>query len=309
LALRHLRDMGLDVEQVHATAGFLQAYANTCLEELDTVLGDASRQGGKPRDEALQQEPAFSIAADAATALREAGQWLLYSEPARARSLLYRAGTLFLELRQPFGAYLMEIAASGRGEPPYRDMLRAVAGGQHGDELASTEWPALRHPQQQAYLMLAVTGSESVGHLAETAGTVLDASPHATGVVPVGALGTPIRRLWDVAAHLLARRPGSPEVIAGHLADMAYRYAEAMSLAQVNTHLWRHAAAPVDVGDVDVAGVAALAAHRFGADTLLRTVQQTGVSPERHPIAMAPIEAGAAMAQPWSEEFEANDRP
>src|SRR2546430_13949027 len=231
--------MGLDVEQVHATAGFLQAYANTCLEELDTALRDASRQGGQPRHQALQQEPTFTIAADAATALRDAGQWLLYSEPAQARSLLYRAGALFLELRQPFGAYLIEIAAKGRGEPPYRDMLRAVTGGQRGDEPAGSEWPALRHPQQQAYLMLAVTGSESVGQLAETAAAILDASPHATGVVPVGALGTPIRRLWDVAAHLLARRPGSLEIIAGHLAGMAYRYAEAMSLAQVNTHLWR----------------------------------------------------------------------
>jgi hypothetical protein len=188
-------------------------------------------------------------------------------------------------------------------------MLRAVAGLQRGDEPAGTRWPALRYPQQQAYLMLAATGGESVGQLAETVSAVLDASPHATGVVPVGALGTPIRRLWDVAAHLLARQPGSPEVIAGHLAGMAFRYAEAMSLAQVNTHLWRHAAAPVDVGDIDVAGVAALAAHRFGADTLLGSVRQAGVSAERDPIAMAPIEAGAAMAQPWHEEFEADDRP
>jgi hypothetical protein len=235
----------------------------------------------------------------------------VYSETARARSALYRAGQLFLELRQPFGAYLMEISANGRGEPPYRDMLRAVAGTQRDDgsgEGIGVGWPTLRHPQQQAYLMLAVTGSESAGQFAETAAAILDASPHAMGVVPVGALGTPIRRLWGIAAHLLSRRPGSPQVVADHLASMAQRYAETMSLAQVNTHLWQHAAAPVDVGDIDIAGIAALAAHRFGADTLLHSVHEAGVSAERHPIAMAPIEAGIDMAQPWSEDFEADDR-
>jgi hypothetical protein len=71
-----------------------------------------------------------------------------------------------------------------------------------------------------------------------------------------------------------------------------------MSLAQVNAHLWRHVARPVDVGDIDVAGVAALAARRFGQDTLMRGVQEAGVSAERDPIAMAPIEAGATIAQP-----------
>ena len=105
-----------------------------------------------------------------------------------------------------------------------------------------------------------------------------------------------------------SKRPGSPQVVADHLAGMARRYAETMSLAQVNTHLWRHAAAPVDVGDIDVAGIAALAAHRFGVDTLLHSLQEAGVSAERHPIAMAPIEAGVDMAQPWPEDFEAGDR-
>jgi hypothetical protein len=290
LALRHLREMGLDPQQVGTAADFLEAYANTCLEELDDVLR------GQPRDAAaLQEEPAFTIAADAATALREAGQSLLYSEPAQARVLLHRAGELFLALGQPFGAYLMEIAGSP-GELPYRSMLRAVAGEQRTDE-PGDEWPALAHPQQQTYLMLAIAGSEAAGRPVQTAAAILEASPHATGVVPIGALATPIRLLWDVAAHLLARQPGSSQIVAGHLADMARRYAQTMSLAQANEYLWRNAATPVDVGDIDITGVAALAVRRFGADTVMGDVREAGVSTERDPIAMAPIEAGAALAQ------------
>jgi hypothetical protein len=290
--------MGLVVEQVGAAANFLEAYANTCLEELAVTLGRRTRGAS------LHEDPAFTIAADAATALREAGQLLIYSDPTRARMLLRRAGDLFLDLGQPFGAYLIEIAASGDREPPYRSMLRAIPGGQRTNQAAVDEWPALVHPQQQAYLMLAVTGSESVDLLAETASRILDTSPQATGVVPVGALGTPIRRLWNVAAHLLARRPDSPQIVADHLAYMARRYAETMDLAGVNAHLWRHVASPVDVGDIDVAGVAALAARRFGPETLMRALREAGVSAERNPIAMAPIEVGAALAQPGHEEVE-----
>ncbi|GIE97652.1 hypothetical protein [Paractinoplanes rishiriensis] len=292
MATRYLQAMGLDPEQVRATADFLQAYARTCLAELEEAV---HRQAG-PRDLALQQDPAFTIAADAATALREAGQWLLYSDLAGSRGLLQRAGDLLLELRQPFGAYLMAVAAADPGESSYRDMLRAMRDGRSDDETGRDDWPALRYPQQQAYLMLAVTGGAAAEPLASSAAATLSPSPHQTGVAPVGALGTPIRRLWDTAAHLLAREPESAQVIGDHLADMARRYAETMSLAQVNKYLWRHAAAPVDVGDIDVAGVASLFARRFGAETVLRSVQEAGLSAERNPIAMAPIEAGVALS-------------
>lgn len=291
MADRHLRAMELDPDQVSATVRFLQAYANTGLGELDAVLA-ADEEGS------IRRDPAFTIAADAATALREAGQWMLYLDAEQARPLLSRAGALFLRLGSPFGAYLLEVAGEAQREPPYREMLQELAVAQGERDAAEVRWPPLRHPQQQAYLMLALTGAPAAQVSSERVVRVLETSTYADGVIPVGALGTPISRLWDIARHLLADRPESPYVIAEHLTGMARRYEEAMALAQVNRYLWRHGAAAVDVGDVDIAGVAALTARRFGAEVVLGSLQEAGMSAERNPIGMAPIEAGLALAEP-----------
>lgn len=104
---------------------------------------------------------------------------------------------------------------------------------------------------------------------------VLANSPHRRGVVPVGALGTPIQRYWAMATALIddaaadrSHVPWTPVAGPVGLADqveaMASRYAETVGLAMTNSHVWSHAAAPVDVGDIDVVGVATLAVRRFG---------------------------------------------
>jgi hypothetical protein len=300
MAERHLRAMDLDPDQVGATVRFLRAYANTGLSELDAVL-TATEEGSILRD------PAFTIAADAATVLREAGQWMLYLDPEQAQLLLSRAGGLFLRLGQPFGAYLVEVAGVAQEELPYQEMLQELAVAQRERDDADVRWPPLRHPQQQAYLMLALTGTPTAQVSSDRVARVLETSTYADGVVPVGALGTPIRRLWDIARHLLARRPESPYVIAGHLTGMARRYEEAMALAQVNRYLWSHGAAAVDVGDIDIAGVTALTARRFGAQVVLGSLEEAGMSAERNPIGMAPIEAGLALAEPtpgdWARSY------
>lgn len=223
---------------------------------------------------------------------------MLYLDPEQARPLLSRAGSLFLRLGQPFGAYLLEIAGGSQQEPPYPEMLRELAAVQREPDDAEVRWPSLRYPQQQAYLMLAFAGTPTAEIWSGRLVHVLETSTYADGVVPVGALGTPIRRLWDIARHLLVRRPESPYVIAEHLTGMARRYEETMALAQVNRYLWSHGAAAVDVGDIDIAGVAALTARRFGAQVVLGSLQEAGMSAERNPIGMAPIEAGLALAQP-----------
>jgi hypothetical protein len=292
LAARHLEEMGLTEAQVRTTVRFLEAYANTGLRELQAVISESNRNPGHPH-EALLAEPAFTIAVDTATALCDAGRWMLYLEAGAARSLLRRAGRQFLDIGQPYGAYLIETADSDDA-PPYAEMLRRLTDW----TVDISRWPALRHPQQQAYLMLAVAGSAQSDEFRQQAITVLEASPNANGAVPVGALGTPVRRLWDIARHLILAQPNSADVVAGHLASMARRYAETMALAQVNERLWRHGAAPVDVGDIDIAGVAALATRRFGAEAMARGTREAGLSAERDPIALAPIEAGMDLVSP-----------
>lgn len=292
MAARHLEEMGLSEAQVRTTVGFLEAYANTGIRELAAVISDLDGNS-EHRHEALLAEPAFTIAADTATALCEAGRWMLYLDADATRSLLLRAGRQFLDIGQPYGAYLVE-TAGGDDVLPYAEMLRRLADG----TADASEWPALRHPQQQAYLMLAVAGSPQSGELRQQVIGALEASPNVSGVAPVGALGTPVRRLWDIARHLIVARPDSADVVAGHLASMARRYAESMALAQVNERLWRHGAAPVDVGDIDIAGVAALATRRFGAPAMAQGTRMAGLSVDRDPIALAPIEAGMDLALP-----------
>lgn len=79
---------------------------------------------------------------------------------------------------------------------------------------------------------------------------------------------------------------------------MANSYAETMSLAQVNKYLWANTAAPVDVGDLDIAGIAALSTRRYGAEALLDAmhgllVNETG---------MAPVRAGIDLVTELTEE-------
>lgn len=303
----HLHLMNLDPEQVRTTVRFLEAYANTALDELELILAEETARTGKERSLVLADDPAFVIAADAATTLREAGQWMLYLDSARAKSLLARSGLLFHEMRQSFGTYLMVVSGEGQGERLSVAVSVALADvGRVGDggELA---WPALRHPQQQAYLVLAAAAGGSDNAVDERLPAIIENSMHRNGVVPVGALGTPIRRFWDVASHLAIRGAGAAAAIAEHLAFMCRRYEECMGLAQVNRHLWEHGASSVDVGDIDIAGIAAITARQFSGDALLYELSETGVSAERNPIGIAPVEAGLAMAEPWRDESVRGD--
>ena len=294
--------MALSPERVRSTVRFLEAYANTALSELDSALGNTDEEVGTDRRSSLAEDPAFSIAADAATALREAGQWMLYLDSTRAQYFLARSGHLFHDIGQAFGTYLVVVSGEWNHDPPYQvfsQALEAVSRRSAGAEDDEVVWPSLRHPQQQAYLLLAGGGSAAISREFGVSLTqIMETSIHREGVTPVGALGTPIRQLWNVARHLVRAGPGALPAIARHLAGMCQRYAETMELAQVNSYLWRHGAAPVDVGDIDIAGIATLTARRFGGEPLLQALEQTGLSSERSPIALAPVEAGLALADP-----------
>jgi hypothetical protein len=295
--------MDIPEEQVRYTTNFLEAYANTVLSELnDLVDTDENGEASADLRSLITEEPVFNVAADAATTLRELGQWLLYLNPERARDALRRSGELFYAMGQAFGMYLMVVTAELDQEPShdlFSQPLTVLTRIQKDGGLSETAWDSLRHPQQQAYLVLAASGHPTVNRnrdFSNRLDEVLEASMHARGVVPVGALGTPIRRLWDVARHLHNTGPDAVQVIARHLSEMCRRYAETMELAQVNSHLWNHGAAPVDVGDIDIAGIAAMAARQHGADVLLGALGDAGLLPDRDRIALAPVEAGLALA-------------
>jgi hypothetical protein len=287
-----LKSMGHDPEQVLRQVRFLEAYAATAELELREVLSQSEQQS-------IQEDPAFTIASDLATTLRERGQWLLFFDQEVARQSLFEAGELFGRLGQPFGYFLQVLAgASGRDLSLGRlgEGLSYVDKGLGRSDSPAEMWP-LAHPQQQVYLLLAATGSEPARQeFGRLLGSVLDSSPHDRGVAPVGALGTPIRHLWDTARHLYRAEQRSVTVVASHLSTMSDRYAEAMDLARVNQFLWQRGAAPVDVGDIDLIGITALAVRRFGWEETVATLERSGGERSR-PLDTPPVRLGLDLGR------------
>jgi len=288
--------MGLDVQQVQVTIDFLEAYANTTIRELE-----AYEVSGRPAPEQIPspEDLRWVLRADAASALREAAQWAMFFDRARARRLLVTSASYFLEEDHAFGLFLMTAVGERPSLSTFRqgiDRLAVLHGapppfGEPGDIP-----PALQHPQQQAYLLLACGGTPEVAtEYGETLRGLAQRSPNRVGVAPVGALGTPIRRFWNIAMQLLGGNAQSgPRIVASHVAAMSERYAESIELARVNDYLWDHAAAPVDAGDIDIAGIVALAVSRFGADRMGTVLR--GVDQRLSPLARTPIEVAMELA-------------
>ena len=297
MAIEHLQAMGLAVDQVMTVARFLEAYAQTCLLEMEQVEPIPVTTAEPPSEPDQDPEDTQWIPhMEAATALRDAGQWMLLADPYRARDLLARSGDLYTNVGYGYGTFLL--AATGwtpipPAYEPFASWIPAISAVLAGDQAVLP--PPLQHPQQQAYAALASAGQRQVPQQYR-ANLEAIISMSRNGVVPVGALGTPVLRLWEIADNLLSGDDlqTSLQTIVRHLEAMALRYRESMQLAQVNTHLWRNAAAAVDVGDLDIAGITAIAARRFG----LPAMQSALLRPDSplDLIARAPIDAGLDLA-------------
>jgi hypothetical protein len=323
MATAHLRRLRLDPEQAQSVTDYLESYANTTGRELEDILGDS----GTRRVEADGPERAdvqWELTVEMASALREAASWAMYLDVSRARSLLQRAGYWYQTAGLAFGSFLLTIA----GSPPMNEFSRDIAmlARLHGqpDESEGPESPnsryrveipsSLYHPQQQTYLLLACAGmadrlDDSRRQLivpeeeADPRGrlrAIAAESPNLLGVLPFGSLGTPVRVAWDIGVHLLRRRNNdSLDVVARQLAGLYRRYGEMMNLAMVNDHLWEHAAAPVDVGDVEVMGITALCISHFGRNDIAEAVIGHGVDP--NDLSFIPFDLGSELAE-GSEE-------
>ncbi|WP_336650375.1 hypothetical protein [Kocuria rosea] len=304
-----LQGMDIPTDQAGVLVRFLEAYANTCIqdpESIDSVLGgedsDDLDDVEKLEDQYLLADERFALEADAAVSLREAAQWCLYTDTSKSADLLRRAGERYWRMRQPFGLYLQAV---GGAEVDLRKLQKATTAmilmtGENQPSWSATSPPlqqSVAHPQQQAYLMLTYggLGAPALEDLTDPY-QMMRASPHSSGVVPVGALGTPIHRLWTIAMHLTKGGEDAMEVIANHLGLMCQRYQETMRLAQTNTYLWENGVSPVEVGDIDIAGIAALVTLRFDDTELLRLMESLSFSGLFKDIGMAPVEAGIKLA-------------
>jgi hypothetical protein len=111
VAPRHLELLGLSPERVSARIDFLEAYAKTVQAEIANTLRSAPDQTGR-MSSSREFDDHWVRMADTATALRQAAQWSLFLDPGRARGLLRQAGSLYLDLGQGFGLFLL---AAGHG--------------------------------------------------------------------------------------------------------------------------------------------------------------------------------------------------
>jgi hypothetical protein len=180
----------------------------------------------------------------------------------------------------------------GRAVSARLDTLAAasgVMGLEPDDRAAAVERlpETLKHPQQQAYLTLAaatMTAARRDIHPPVGLPALLESSPHQTGVLPVGALGMPIGTMWQAARALTGGGGEDIDRLADIISGVCRRYDESMRLARANTYLWDNAAAPVDVGSVDVAGLTISTFYAFGdrigpsfvANTLRRSLVDSG---------------------------------
>ncbi|SDS40470.1 hypothetical protein [Actinoplanes derwentensis] len=292
----HLNALQLSAERIITMTDFYESYANLV----------------RRREEANSDSQAAAL--ETASALRSAGQWAMVLDLGRAVELLVESAQIWDQLGHGFGTYVLAALRPGELRQQIRSLRRdqliqALIGRRddtHFDrerrppsrnEGAEAEWAdaeiasPLLHPQQQAYLLLALAGDAESVQIQGFA----ERSAHRLGVVPIGALGMPLRIYWDIAMHLMSGEDTGLEVIAGHLESMAASYATAINSAMANEHLWFNAASPVDVGDIDIVAIGALAARRFGTDSLRAAILRRA---ERHdPVTRVPLELAVEMAE------------
>jgi hypothetical protein len=138
--------------------------------------------------------------------------------------------------------------------------------------------PGLRHPQQQAYLLLALAAERELPSRArdDLLAVCGNAGRQHEGHA-IGALGLPLWRYWR-AAELLLR--GELSTLAAEvLVPLDHRYTDVTRGARSNSYLWDNAASPVDVVDLEIVGLVALAVRRFGAAEVENATRVRPMSP------------------------------
>jgi hypothetical protein len=222
----------------------------------------------------------------------------------RAQRLFGQSAELYLGLSDTlgFGLFLrtlaggsVEVGTDGYFDQAIAELVAPITG--HVASVRSAapgDQRALADAQQQAYAFVAACGDPRIADLyRDVLRAIAERSLHRTGVIPVGALGTPIHRFWACGADLIGDAD-RPTTLVAHVRAMCAHYAETMQLAQANTYLWRNAAVGVDVGDIDISGLAAFACFRFGPDTTFSLFDKERLDP----VAMAPVEVGLRFAAP-----------
>jgi len=196
-----------------------------------------------------------------ASSYRAAAQYAELFDTQLAIELMLHASRAYLDAGAAFGLFL---AAGAMSDDALRQAavpqeLRKLGDGNSGTRFAS---PTADSPVQQAYLLLAVAAHPVLRERFPGEPQALLRRLSVYGLDPVGAQGTPLDQYLDIAELMLedpvARRdPGArlSDRLAGdmasRLAAIGRRHAAALRANQRNEHLWRNAAAPVNIVDLE----------------------------------------------------------
>lgn len=272
----------VDPEPIERAVAFYRAYASTCTQEW--------RQARAVDGDVVGRRGATLVAdgrlMEAASSLRKAGAWALLIDPVVGMSLLRESAAAYSQLRFGYGAFLAAMTQHSRSSQRPDEL------GDWPGQLASLlEWTArlqdvprgavdspepIRHPQQQVYA--AIAASSAGPKVARLAQAIAERTDQRDGVLPVGALGTPIRRFWAVARGLLF---DDMETAVDHITAMGERFSDQAESAMVNRALWRTGHADFEAVDLDVVGCMVLGFHTFGQDEMMRSLERRRVFDDR----------------------------
>jgi hypothetical protein len=196
-----------------------------------------------------------------ASAYRLAAQHAALVDPRWATRLAVRAAMAYVAAGLPFGLFLLTGVVDDR---TLRDS--AVFGDVVAPFQSPDNGPALRHPAQQAYLLLSAASRPWLrGPLERTLRGVRERlAVHS--LRPIGPQKVPLGDYLDLADAMnyderagYMSREGQVRYLAQHLAGLHRGQAATLRAAQRNRYLWRTGASPVNVIDFEHVAMSGLA--------------------------------------------------
>jgi hypothetical protein len=251
--------------------------------------------------------------AERATALRQAGQFELLVDQQHARSLLLDAAQSYLRAGVPYGHFLATafsvdvappILFSGPGRlvwplvhasqavsPPTTEPTEPPEPGPLGPD-ALLDWV------QQAYVYLVVNAHRPLWQEFRHVIAPLRSAPQASAVSPVGPQSVPLRSYWQIGnlfGDLHEEREEARRPLLSRIAAIARRYEDAINQARQNEYLWSSLQSPVEVVDLDIAGISALADIALEQASMPRFDFEEAPLSTLSAVAQIPIRAGIIL--------------
>jgi hypothetical protein len=279
---------------------------------------------------AADPRSSWSVLAQRATMLRQAGQLQLLADLERARSFLLEAALTYVQVGMPYGYFLFTSFVSAdavSADAPDRFVVRPAAWvdlirrATHHDQFSQDEegarppsWgsgvpgrplrdSAARHPVQRTYLCLAMTADTPAAFEYRPVIDDLCSPPRIHASMPIGPQGRPLAVYCRFASLLSQLRDRPPpwqlDPIRVELDTILIEHARAFETsvveAQNDTYHWQELRTPVEILDLDLAALAAL------AETVLTETDTGTLEPlqgrlgDLPPLARMPIELGVRL--------------